>query len=198
MIENPNRNAQAKLFKDLALQFIHRRGISDLLTFLEETDFFIAPASTKYHGAYIGGLLDHSLEVHCQMMKLANLYNYETGKEDNQESLAIVSLFHDVCKINNYVLDTKKVKNEVTGEWSTQSYWKFDEAHNKFGAHGAQSLYYLQNFIKLKEEEAQAIYHHMGCWDMSKYDNISVVYENNKLAWLLHVADEAATFIADI
>ena len=170
MIENPNRNAQEKLYKDLALQFIHRRGISDLLTFLEETDFYTAPASTKYHGAYIGGLLDHSLEVHYQMIKLANVFNYQNGK----------------------------VKNEVTGHWEDQSYWKFDEARNTFGAHGAQSLYYVQNFIKLKEEEAQAIYHHMGCWDASKYDNISVVYEHNKLAWLLHVADEAATYIADI
>ena len=197
MIENPNRKAQEKLFKDLALQFIHRKGISDLLTFLEETDFYTAPASTRYHGAYIGGLLDHSLEVHYQMIKLASVYDYQTGKESNQESLAIVSLFHDLCKINNYILCTKKVKNEVTGQWEDQSYWKFDEARNSFGAHGAQSLYIVQNHIRLKEEEAEAIYHHMGCWDMSKYDNISTVFENNKLAWLLHVADEAATYIAD-
>ena len=198
IIENPNRKAQVNLFKELAYQAIHRSGISDLLTFCEETDFFYAPASTKYHGSYKGGLLDHSLEVHAQALKLANTYGYDIGKGSNHESLTIVTLFHDLCKINSYVEEEKSVKNEETGLWEKQMFYKFEDKNNTFGAHGAYSLYLITNHIKLTEDEATAIYHHMGNWDASKYDNISKVYENNKLAWILHVADEAATYIAHI
>lgn len=198
MIENPNRKSQENLFKELVYQNIHRKGISDLITFLEESDFFYAPASTKYHGAYRGGLLDHSLEVYYQLLKLGNMYGYEIGKGNNHESLAIVGLFHDVCKINSYIESEKNVKNEETGKWEKQSYWTFDTHRNTFGAHGAYSLHIVSNHIKLTEEEAVAIYHHMGAWDTGKYDNVSTAYEHYKLAWVLHVADEAATYIANI
>ena len=198
MIENPIRKSQENLFKELVYQNIHRKGILDLITFLEESDFFYAPASTKYHGAYRGGLLDHSLEVYYQLLKLGNMYGYEIGKGNNHESLAIVGLFHDVCKINSYIESYKNVKNEETGKWDKQSYWSFDTSRNTFGAHGAYSLYIVSNHIKLTEEEAVAIYHHMGSWDAGKYDNVSTAYEHYKLAWVLHVADEAATYIANI
>ena len=198
IIENPNRKSQVNLFKELAFQSIHRTGISDLITFCEESDFFIAPASTKYHGAYVGGLLDHSLEVYYQALRLCNSFGYEIGKDGNNESLTIVSLFHDLCKTNSYTQEEKNVKNEETGLWEKQTVWKYNEKGNTFGAHGASSLYHIQNFIRLTEDEASAIYHHMGQWDASKYDNLSFVYEYNRLAWILHVADEAATYIAHI
>lgn len=189
----------ARLFETIVYENIHRKGIDDLFRYLvKETDFFKAPASTKYHGAYFGGLLEHSLEVYYQLIKLANIYNYELRKPANAESATIVSLFHDVCKINTYVESVKSVKNQNTGLWESIPCYIYDTSNNVFGAHGAESMYIVSRFIDLTEAEAVAIYHHMGNWDASKYDNVSQAYETNRLAWLLHVADEAATYIAGI
>lgn len=188
----------SELFEYLAFANIRRKGIISLIDWLKTTDFFEAPASTKYHGAYKGGLLAHSLCVYTQFLKIAPVYLYDISEKNNLESATIITLFHDICKINTYSESVRNVKNPETGKWESVPCYVFDDDKNTFGAHGAESMYLVSNYLKLTEAEASAIYHHMGCWDMSKYDNVSKAFENNRLAWLLHVADEAATYIVGI
>lgn len=169
---------------------IDRDGVQELLNWLSGTDFYTAPASTKYHGNYKGGLALHSLNVYSNMKKMCKVYNMPY--DDN--SIALVSLFHDVCKVGCYKETTRNVKDESTGVWRKEPFYKFEEDF-PFGGHGSKSVYLVQHFVPLQPDEAAAINSHMGAWDSSTYSNTSAVFENNPLAWALHVADEAATYI---
>ena len=93
-------------FITVATTHIKRQGITNLLEWLENTDFYTAPASTKYHLATEGGLLQHSLNVYD---KLLRLYASEYGaiSEEAHETLAIIGLFHDICKVNFYCVKFK-------------------------------------------------------------------------------------------
>ena len=186
-----------QLFEEFAYSNIHRKGITSLLCWLDqETDFFESPASTKYHGSYKGGLVDHSLEVFAQFLKIAPIFNYDMTNDVLKESATIVTLFHDICKVNCYLESCRNVKNPETGNWESVPCFIYAPNANPFGAHGMSSIYYIERHMDLTFLEAQAIYHHMGAYDASKFDNVSGAYETNKLSWLLHVADEAATYIA--
>lgn len=173
---------------------IKREGVNELLEWLNATDFFTAPASTRYHGACEGGLARHSLSVHSQLTNLARWYGYSTKEDDSRlESIAIVALFHDFCKIGCYKTEMRWRKDEFN-RWEQYPTYKFQEDF-PFGGHGSKSVFLIQHFMKLTPEEAAAINCHMGAWDMSNYGRPSDVFDSNKLAWLLHVADEAATYI---
>ena len=178
-------------FTKLATDNIKRNGLTDLLAWLEKSDFFTAPASTRYHDAFEGGLCRHSVTVCNHLMRLNAFY----GDDYTLESVAIVSLFHDLCKVGFYKVDTRNVKDDQ-GVWHKVPCYKIEEDF-PFGGHGSKSLYLVQNFMKLQPEEAVAINCHMGAWDTSQYGNPSKAYETYKLAWLLHVADEAATYIRE-
>lgn len=178
-------------FLNIAKRDIHRDGINDLLCWLDGTDFFTAPASSRYHGACPSGLVMHSLNVYRHLVLLVEVYGEEWM---TNESLAIVALFHDLCKVGCYKVSTRNVKNDQTGQWEKVPFYKFEEDF-PFGGHGSKSMYLVQHFMMLDPEEAAAINCHMGPWDRQDYGKPGDVYENNRLAWLLHVADEAATFI---
>lgn len=183
-------------FLAVARSSIKREGIEDLLAWLETTDFFTAPASTRYHGAVEGGLVLHSLSVYYRLNDLTNWYEYgdcDEHDDERDESIAIVSLFHDLCKVGCYKTEMRWRKDEFN-RWEQYPTYKFQEDF-PFGGHGSKSVYLVQHFMKLTPEEAAAINCHMGAWDMSNYGKPSDVFDNNKLAWLLHVADEAATYI---
>jgi hypothetical protein len=113
----------------------------------------------------------------------------------SNESIAIVSLFHDFCKIGVYKTEMRWRKDE-NNQWEQYATWKFDEDF-AYGGHGSKSVYLVQSFLQLSPDEAAAINCHMGAWDSTTYSNPSPVFERNKLAWLLHVADEAATYLND-
>lgn len=171
---------------------IDRPGKAELFEWLESSDFFTAPASAKYHGAYEGGLLEHSLNVYEALFKLLTIYP-ET--EVSVESALIVSLFHDLCKVNMYEKETRYRKDE-NGKWEPyEAYIHNEKLH--YGGHGSKSVFILQNFIKLTPEEATAINCHMGSWDGDN-NTIAAAFEHCPLAWLLHVADESATFITEV
>lgn len=178
-------------FTKIATEKIQREGIVDLLAWLESTDFFTAPASTKYHGAFETGLVMHSLNVYSQLKKLCKWYKCEAS----DESIAIVSLFHDLCKADCYQIEMRWRKDD-NNQWEQYPVYAFNESF-AYGGHGSKSVYLVQNFMKLTPEEASAINCHMGAWDSSNYNNPSPVFERNMLAWLLHVADEAATYTTD-
>lgn len=170
---------------------VKREGIWELTEWLANTDFFTAPASTRYHGCFEGGLAMHSLNVYAQLKKLCRCYQCDAS----DETIAIVSLFHDLCKVGCYKTEMRWRK-DANNQWEQYPTWKFEEDF-AYGGHGSKSVFLVQSFMKLTPEEASAINCHMGQWDATTYSNPTAVYERNKLAWLLHVADEAADFLME-
>lgn len=168
---------------------VEREGISQLMEWLDSTDFYTAPASTRFHGSHEGGLVEHSIAVHGRLHELTSLYNIQASNE----TIAIVALFHDLCKVGMYKTEMRWRK-DANNQWEQYPTYKRDEDF-KFGGHGSKSMYIVQNFMKLTPEEAVAINCHMGQWDATTYSDVSSAYEDCPLAWALHVADEAATYI---
>ena len=180
-----------KAFEQIANTYISRDGLLDLLSWLRDTDFYTAPASTRFHGVHEGGLVQHSLNVYSQLKKLCSFY----GCSASEESIAIVSLFHDLCKVGVYKVEMRWRKNS-DNQWEQYPAYKFEEDF-AYGGHGSKSVFLVQTFMQLTPEEASAINCHMGQWDATAYSNPSPVFERNMLVWLLHVADEAADYIME-
>lgn len=169
---------------------IKRQGIAELLEWLEKSDFFSAPASTRFHGNYPGGLLVHSLNVYDETKRLLAAYQEIQVPE---ESVIIASLFHDLCKVNFYATESRNRKNEL-GQWEKYNAYTIQEKFC-FGGHGSKSVFLVQNFMKLTPEEAVAINCHMSSWDGNK--DVGNAFGQYPFAWLLHVADESATYIKE-
>lgn len=173
-----------------------REGIEDLIKWLHETDFYHAPASTKFHGSCERGLIIHSLSV----LDCAIALNKALGLGVNHDSVIICALLHDICKADCYEVSTrnKKITDPETGayEWVQEPFYIFHEQF-PFGGHGSKSVYLAQRYIKLTHEEAVAINCHMGLTDPTNNRAISEAYKQYSLAWLIHAADELSTFIYD-
>lgn len=171
---------------------IHRPGADKLLEWLEETDFFTAPASTKFHGNYEGGLCEHSVNVYEELVRLLKAY---PEVRVTAETASITTLLHDLCKIGCYKTEYRNVK--VDGHWMQRPVYVFEEDFC-YGGHGSKSVYLAQKYMNLTDQEAVAINCHMGPWDRSPNDySLGNAYENYPLAWLVHVADESATYIRE-
>ena len=189
-----------KRFKKIVTENIERDGIDNLLEWVEhETDFFTAPASTRYHGSYEGGLLEHSLNVYDRLVwEMENTVGAGWQEIYSPESIAIIALFHDLCKIDRYVI-TEKWRKDENGDWEAYEAYEYNKEKAEMG-HGAQSVFYLQKFIQLTELEAQAIFWHMGAYDISPYTTLAACSETfkwNPLAFLTHRADMAATYVTE-
>ncbi len=172
---------------------VHRSGSQELLNWLETTDFFTAPASTKYHCACLGGLVQHSVNVYYTLTE--RYFNNET---DSPESFAICALLHDLCKAQFYKVSTRNVKNETTGAWEKQPFYAVEDLF-PYG-HGEKSVFLIERFMRLKSAEAMAIRWHMGGFDDSaKAGNfsISVAFEKYPLAVQLHLADLESTYLRE-
>ena len=178
-------------FLKIANKHIHRDGIVSLLQWLENSDFFTAPASTRYHGSFEGGLVLHSLNVYAELKKLCKFYKCDVS----DESIAIAALFHDVCKVGCYKTEMRWRKN-AQNQWEQYPTYKFEEDF-AYGGHGSKSVFLVQSFMRLTPDEASAINCHMGQYDATVYSNPADVFSRNWLAWLLHVADEAANYLCD-
>lgn len=179
-------------FVTLFTKYIKRSGADKLLAWLESTDFFDAPASTRFHGSYEGGLCEHSVNVWEEMVRLTKAY---PEIKISVESAAIVTLLHDLCKIGCYKPVIKR--RQVHGVWTSAPGYEFEEDY-AFGGHGSKSVYLIQRFMPLTEMEAAAINCHMGFADRPADDfKLGKVYESNILAWLVHVADESATYVRE-
>ena len=187
-----NIESQKQEFLTICRASIQREGLEDLLAWLEKADFFTAPASTHYHGSYPGGLCQHSIDVYQYARKL--LFLMPTAP--SEESVAISCLFHDLCKVNMYKKDKRNQK--INGEWQEVPYYVVEEKYH-FGGHGAKSVFLIQQFMKLTTEEAAAINCHMGFADGSSavVRDVGNAYQQFPLAWIVHVADEAATFLLE-
>lgn len=183
-------------FVSIFREKIKREGSEDLLNFLlsESSDFFTAPASTRYHGAEAGGLCRHSLNVYdclCDQLarpRMKNLY----GIHYSEESIAISALLHDLCKINFYRVESRNVKKN--GVWQAVPYYTIDD-RLPYG-HGEKSVYIISGFMRLTRDEAFAIRYHMGFSGPEDNGTIGKALEMFPLAFALCVADmEAAYFM---
>ena len=201
-------------FLEIYASEIHRPGADKLLQWLETTDYFTAPASSRFHLAREGGLAEHSLHVY---QRLAELCMRESGVQIDPESVAICGLLHDVCKVNVYQQEPKnrktydpekvaaaepwQVKHDALGDfiWETVMGYKFED-DLPYG-HGEKSVYIISAFMKLTREEAMAIRWHMGFSDNDfKGGGYSVgnAFEKYPLAFLTHIADLQATYLDEV
>lgn len=176
---------------------IHRQGSDKLLEFLlsKNSDFFEAPASSRYHGSYDGGLLDHSLNVYdCLKDYLSRQRVTDTyGLSYTEESIAIVSLLHDLCKINCYKKGTRNVKEN--GQWKQVPTYEYQDTL-PYG-HGEKSVYMISGYMKLTREEAFAIRYHMGFAGNEDARNVGAAFEMFPLAFALSTADMEATYFIE-
>ena len=168
------------------LRETNREGIEDLIDFLNKTDFFEAPASTRFHGCHKGGLLEHSMKV----------YEILKTKTEDSDSVKIIALLHDICKVNFYKVDYRNVKNEQ-GVWEKVPYYTIDDTI-PYG-HGEKSVMMISEFIKLTPEERYAIRWHMGFTEPKElYTTIGAAYKKYPIALLVHEADLEASYFYDI
>ncbi|MBP5348976.1 MAG: HD domain-containing protein [Clostridia bacterium] len=183
-------------FIDLYKTHIHREGADKLLEYLDSpaSDFFTAPASTKFHNNVKGGLLQHSLNVYdCLVSYFASDRRKQLlGLEDvSDETLAVVALLHDLCKVNVYKESTRNQK-DASGVWRQVPYYEFKD-ELPYG-HGEKSVYIISGFMRLSREEAFAIRYHMGFSTEDDARNVGAAFELFPLALALSIADTEATY----
>ena len=184
-------------FIEIFKQNITRPGADQLLDYLtNKSDFFTAPASARYHSAYEGGLCEHSVNVyHCLVDYLSRPRVQELyGLEYSPETVAIVSLLHDLCKIGCYKQGTRNVK-DATGKWQTVPTYNFDDPL-PYG-HGEKSVYIANGFIRLTREEAMAIRWHMGFSGTEDTRMVGQALTKFPLAFALSTADMEASYFLE-
>lgn len=177
---------------------ITREGADRLLAYLcsESCDFFTAPASSRYHSAHEGGLLEHSLNVYeclvdyMERKRVKDMY----GLAYSAESIAIASLLHDLCKINFYKTSFRNVKDE-NGRWQSVPYYTIEDSL-PYG-HGEKSVYIATGYMRLTRDEAFAIRYHMGFSGVEDNNNVAKAFEMFPLAFALSVADQEATYFME-
>ena len=189
-------------FIGLWQQLITRPGADKLLAWLETTDFFEAPASTRFHLSHPGGLVEHSIHVYHRLHDLfvSERQNRENDpfielSDNEEETIAICGLLHDICKANFYAVEMRNRKNEQ-GQWEKYPFYVVND-QLPYG-HGEKSVYIISGFMKLTREEAMAIRWHMGFSDNDfKAGGFSVgnAFEKFPLALLTHMADLQATYL---
>ncbi len=182
-------------FIEIYNENIKRHGADNLLKWLEKSDFFTAPASTRYHGSFEGGLVEHSVNVyHCLKDYLSReraktVYNMDYS----EETIAVAALLHDICKTNFYSVSTRNKKED--GKWVEVPFYTIDDKM-PYG-HGEKSVFMIQFFMRLEMDEAFAIRFHMGFSGPEDVNLISRAFEMYPLAYALHVADCEATYFLE-
>jgi len=207
MTEEEMINSNKARFIELASTITREGAIIDsLIKKLEGSDFFVAPASTQYHGSFKGGLCTHCLNVYDNLSNMVKVFGY--SEKISNTSIIIVSLFHDLSKMNFYeeYFQNKKIYSESGSkkdelgkfEWKSVPAFKVKESQDRFlfGTHGQNSEYMISRFIPLSMEESVAIINHMGGKDndTANASNLSEIFNRYTLAVLLHMADLKATY----
>ena len=186
-----------KIFLELYNQKITREGAGELLKYLCGTDFFTAPASSRFHSNFEGGLCSHSLNVYRRLEELVRMHEKAGDIPEgsiSDESIAICGLLHDLCKVEFYSVQMRNVKKN--GEWQAVPYYTISDSL-PYG-HGEKSVYIINGYMRLSRAEALAINWHMGGFDnrvkAGDY-SMSDAYYRYPLAMLLHMADMTATYM---
>ena len=191
-----------------------RDGFDWLLDFIRKSDFYKAPASTKFHSCHEGGLLEHSLNVYDRLIHNVNNDNLGSFLKVKEENIVIASLLHDLCKSYYYVVDyknqktydeetvakadKKSVKQDNKGYfvWETVPIYKVDDKI-PYG-HGEKSVMMIEEFVKLEPVERYAIRWHMGFTEPKEnWNYVSAAFTKYPLCLALHVADLEATYLVE-
>ena len=182
-----------KRFDDL-LTSTNREGIDKLIEYLHSTDFYTAPASTRFHSSYEGGLLQHSLNVY-DMLSLMFEHEPWDKFDIKEDTLIIVALCHDLCKANYYDVEMRNRKNDK-GQWEQYPFYIVND-RSPYG-HGEKSAMIAANFIKLSAEERYAIRWHMGFSEpQPNYQYVGKAMEMYPLVVAIHEADLEATYLLE-
>lgn len=186
-------------FISLYRQYIHREGAEELLSWMEQTDFFTAPASARYHSCYAGGLCQHSINVfeclwaYIKRKRVQEIYQLSTA-DYSDESLAIVGLLHDLCKTNVYKAGFRNVKDD-NGQWQRVPNYTFED--NVPYGHGEKSVFMINRFMKLTDMESFAIRFHMGFSGDEDNRMVGQALAKYPLAFAVSVADSEATYFLE-
>ena len=183
-------------FIEIFREKITREGADKLLDYLMKSDFFTAPASTRYHGACEGGLVQHSLNVYDCLVDILNRPRMKElyGVEYSDESIAIAGLLHDICKVNFYKTSFRNAKDE-SGKWVSVPYYTIEDSL-PYG-HGEKSVYIVSGFMRLTRDEAFAIRYHMGFSGTEDTNNVGRALEMFPLAYAVCCADMEAAFLME-
>lgn len=176
------------IFKTLLLS-TKRKGIEDLIAWLDGSDFKVAPASTQYHSCHEGGLLEHSLNVYYESIKQKDLIKLFGLPND---SIIIASLLHDICKVNYYKVEMRNTK--VNGQWIQEPFYKVDDFFPI--GHSEKSIIILQQFIKMNEVEIAMIRNHMG-FSKGDINDVSNLFNKYPESLIIHTADLLATYVLE-
>ena len=176
------------------LRSTNREGIEEVIQFLEKSDFYKAPASTRFHGSFEGGLLEHSMKVY-EILK-HKVKNSLLDLNVSDDTLILIELLHDICKVNFYKVDYRNAKNE-RGEWEKVPYYTVDDTI-PYG-HGEKSVMMITEYMKLTVEEKYCIRWHMGFTEPKEaYNTLGQAFKKFPLALILHEADLEATYFYNI
>lgn len=171
------------------LMSTNRPGMDKLIGWINSTDFFVAPASTKYHLHCKGGLALHSLNVY-ERLKAKRDAGLITIKDD---SLIITSILHDICKANFYEMQPRNRK--IDGVWKEVFEWGVND-QMPIG-HGEKSCFIIQSYMRLRPEEFAMIRYHMGRESLQYGDNFSTAAAQYPNVVALHTADMESAYIVE-
>lgn len=194
------RQEKVEQFKKLLLS-TGRDGVNKLLDFIVKSDFFTAPASTKFHGSYEGGLLEHSLNVYNRLeekMTTDPIWIQVAEKKGyTEENYIISALLHDLCKTYYYTTEMRNKKDE-TGKWIQVPFYTVEDKIPL--GHGVKSVFMVEEYIKLKPCERYAVRWHMGPYDVTPGEHYTLgnAMELHPLVLALHEADMEATHIIEV
>lgn len=201
-----NIEENKKLFLDL-VGSIERDGINELVAFLEKSDFFTAPASTRFHCSLPGGLALHSLNVYHMFEHKCKSEPFKSILGDMPEdSRKIITLLHDVCKTYMYEIDyrNKKIysdtgsKRDEKGrfDWAAVEYYTIND-RVPYG-HGEKSAMMIEEYIKLQPFERYAIRWHMGFSEPKEnWNTLGTAIEKYPVILALHQSDLEATYLLE-
>lgn len=186
---------------------VQRPGMDKLLNFIRRSDFYMAPASTRFHLSCEGGLLQHSLNVLDALRSILTLsmdcgesaepchYEYrvagKTVASVPQDSVIIIALLHDICKTYFYTTSWRNAKNEKTGKWEKVPYYTVQDKMPL--GHGAKSAMIIKQYIELTTPEMYAIWWHMGFMDTQNAQTINAAIRQYPIVWAMHTADMMAS-----
>lgn len=201
MAENKNIERFERLLKSTK-----RNGIDNLLTFIRKSDFYTAPASTRYHSCHEGGLLEHTLNVYD---RLEEKYKNQFWREKinvEPESIILTALLHDLCKAYFYVVEykNKKVysetgtKSDSNGRFDWVSVPSFTVDDRIPYGHGEKSVVMIEEFVKLLPVERYAIRWHMGFTEPKEnWNTLSAAIRKYPLILALHLSDLESTYLLE-
>lgn len=199
------------------LKSTNRDGIDKLIEFIRKSDFYTAPASTRFHNCHEGGLLEHSLNVYdCLYNKVKSTDVFKKALSDSakefwdtdefEKTIVIVALLHDLCKMFMYEVEmkNKKIYSDHGSKKDNQGHYDWESVPGytvndrvPYG-HGEKSVMMIEQFITLTKEERFAIRWHMGFTEPKEnWNTLNAAIRMYPLILAVHEADLEATYMLE-